>query len=66
MSSKITFVVNPVSANRTTGKEWSQIAVRLKSIIGDFTWELTSGPDTAQDIVRKALKAGTDIIVAVG
>jgi len=66
MFSKITLVVNPVSANRTTGKEWSQIAGKLKSIIGDFKWEFTTGPDTAPAIVRKALKAGTDIIVAVG
>jgi diacylglycerol kinase family enzyme len=45
VSSKIKLVVNPVSANRSTGKEWPQIAARLKGIIGDFTWEFTTGPE---------------------
>lgn len=66
MSSMITAVVNPHSANGTTGREWGRMADILRRVAGDFAWEFTPGPDTAQGLVRSALRRGSDTIVAVG
>lgn len=60
------FVVNPHSANGSTGHEWSAIAERLKSELGPIEFAFTEMPGQATDLARRALIGGHDLIVSVG
>lgn len=63
---KIFAIVNPVSANRTTSKEWPA----YKSILLEKGYELedvyTEYPGHGTELSRKALKAGYSTIMSVG
>lgn len=66
MGQKILAVVNPVSANGTTGKEWSKFENKIKESGVDLDVQFTRYPLHAIEITRIALKSGYDIIVSVG
>jgi len=59
-------VVNLKSANSRTKKLWPDIKRALSEAIGNFEFAFTSGPYTAPDITRQAIKAGFDCIISVG
>ncbi len=63
---KTFFVVNPKSANGSTGKRWGELAATIARSLSDFGVEFTRGPNDATTITRSALKSGYDCIVAVG
>jgi YegS/Rv2252/BmrU family lipid kinase len=63
---KTFFVVNPRSANGTTGKRWAELAATIARTLSDFGVEFTRGPMDAAEITRNALRAGYECIVAVG
>jgi YegS/Rv2252/BmrU family lipid kinase len=63
---KTFFVVNPKSANGSTGKRWGELAATIARTLSDFGVEFTRGPLDAVGITRNALKAGYECIVAVG
>lgn len=63
---KMFIVVNPVSANRTTGKEWSQYEKQLLDSGFEFETALTECPGHATELVRQALKTGYKTIMSVG
>lgn len=63
---KTFFVVNPKSANGTTGKRWGELAATIARTLSDFGVEFTQKPMDAVRITSSALKAGYDCIVAVG
>ncbi len=63
---KTFFVVNPKSANGTTGKRWGELAAMIARTLSDFGVEFTQKPMDATRITATALKAGFECIVAVG
>jgi YegS/Rv2252/BmrU family lipid kinase len=63
---KMFVIVNPVSANRTTGKEWPQYEKKLRDMGYEFEAALTEGPGHATELARKALKSGYRTIMSVG
>ena len=66
MRDRIFFVVNPVSAAKSTGKIWPQYAVALKEQGFEFDYEFTERPEHATELTAKALKDGYGTIVSVG
>jgi YegS/Rv2252/BmrU family lipid kinase len=63
---KTLVVVNPNSANGSTGRKWPEIREQLMEHIGSFEEEFTTATGHAIDLVREALTAGTQRIICVG
>lgn len=63
---KTFFVVNPKSANGSTGKRWGELAATIARSLSDFGVEFTQKPMDAVNITSHALKSGYECIVAVG
>lgn len=63
---KTFFVVNPKSANGSTGKRWGELAATIARSLSDFGVEFTQKPMDAVTITSDALKSGYECIVAVG
>lgn len=63
---KVAVVVNPASANGTTGKRWPEIAAAFEQEGLSFVHTLTEAPNHATDITSRYLKEGYDLIIAVG
>ena len=63
---KTLVVVNPNSANGSTGRKWPQIREQLMEHIGSFEEKFTTATGHAIELVREALTAGTQRIVCVG
>jgi len=59
-------IVNPASANRTTGKVWPSISDRLGRAGLEHDYAVTSGPGEATLLTRRALQDGYKTIIAVG
>ncbi|MBN2493334.1 MAG: diacylglycerol kinase family lipid kinase [Deltaproteobacteria bacterium] len=63
---KTLVVINPHSANRRTGQEWSSIRTALQNTLDEFDERFTTASGDATQIVREGLLAGTERIIAVG
>ena len=63
---KTFFVVNPKSANGSTGKRWGELAATIARSLSDFGVEFTQKPMDAMAITSRALKSGYECVVAVG
>ncbi len=63
---KAAVVLNPFAANGKAGKRWAAIEPRLRQVLGDYTLLRTERPWHAAELVRKALREGTELIVSVG
>ena len=63
---KTFMVVNPNSANGSTGRKWPEMQAYIEAAIGAFDWRLTSAPKEAIELTREAIIKGCDQIVAVG
>ena len=63
---RITFIVNPNSANGATGRQWPKIRLRAKDRLGSFEVLITTGPGDATRLTRQAVLSGVDIVVCVG
>lgn len=59
-------VVNPASANRTTGQAWPAVSERLKAAGIEHDARMTTRPDEATEITRQSLASGYRNIIAVG
>ncbi len=59
-------VVNPASANGTTGKRWPEMAEVIRREGISFEHRFTESPGHATEIARQFLKDGHDLIIAVG
>ncbi|NLN48782.1 MAG: diacylglycerol kinase family lipid kinase [Clostridiales bacterium] len=66
MNDKIFAVVNPLSSNGRTGKEWPQFEKTIKDAGISFDWQYTNYPLHAIEITGNALKAGYNTIISVG
>ena len=63
---KTFFIVNPNSANGTTGKIWPQIKAAAEARIDAFETLFTEHIGHAADLTRQALAEGAELIVSVG
>ena len=63
---RITFIVNPNSANGATGRQWPKIRLKAKDRLGAFEVLVTTGPGDATRLTRQAVLSGVDIVVCVG
>ncbi len=63
---RITFVVNPNSANGLTGKEWPAIQAKARDLLGSSETRITAAPGDASSLAREAVVSGADIVVCVG
>ena len=63
---KTLVVVNPNSANGSTGKKWPEIREALMEHIGSFEEKFTTSTGNATDLVREGLAAGAQRIICVG
>ncbi len=59
-------VVNPNSANGSTGRHWSEMEQQIKDTIGEFDWKFTRNMGDATNITKDAINDGFDLVVAVG
>jgi len=64
---KAAFVINPRAANGRCLRRWRRFARRLDDRAPwPYTVFLTAGPRDAEDLARRALREGADLVVAVG
>ena len=63
---KAFLVVNPRSANGATARHFDGIAKAVRNAIGDVAHAFTEGAMHGAELTRQALRAGHDLIVAVG
>lgn len=63
---KMFIIVNPVSANKTTEKEWPKFRSILLEKGYEFEAAVTEYPGHATELCRKALKSGFGTIMSVG
>jgi diacylglycerol kinase (ATP) len=63
---KIAFVVNPNSANGTTGREWPEIEAMAKDCLGEFESRLTTAPGDAKGLAAQVIRSGAETVVCVG
>ncbi len=62
-----TFVVaNPTSGSSAVQREWGRVERRLKSALDEYNVAFTEGPGHATLLTREALRAGWEMVVAVG
>mgnify|MGYP000306632585 CR=1 FL=1 len=59
-------IVNPHSANGSTGRRWSGIRSALREAVGEFSERFTERPGHATLLAREGLESGFERIVAVG
>ena len=59
-------VVNPNAGRGRGGRQWPSIADRLARDVGRFDHAFTQRPGEATTLVRRAIDAGTTLVVAVG
>ncbi|HEY5625981.1 MAG TPA: acylglycerol kinase family protein, partial [Dehalococcoidia bacterium] len=65
MTPRLLLIVNPRSANRSTGRNWRKLRKRLQEVLPPFRAVRTAGPGDAARIAAKA--AGRyEVVVAVG
>jgi diacylglycerol kinase (ATP) len=60
------FVVNPASANGSTGKRWPEISHRLTAAGLPGLTRMSTGPGGVAEQARRAAEEGARLIVAVG
>ncbi|MBI5115128.1 diacylglycerol kinase family lipid kinase [Candidatus Poribacteria bacterium] len=60
------FIVNPASANGSTRRVWARIEAILRRDFAPPDVSFTDRSNHATELTRKALKAGAEMVVAVG
>jgi YegS/Rv2252/BmrU family lipid kinase len=66
LSDSVVFVVNPASANGSTGKRWPEIAHRAAELGLAGESLLSERPGHARELARRAAEEGARLVVAVG
>lgn len=59
-------IVNPESANGSTGKLWSELEQIIREEFGDFETSFTTASHHATELTREALREGFEMVVTVG
>jgi len=63
---QVTCVVNPRSQNGALGRQWAEVSKAIRREVGAFDTAMTEAPGDAIRLTTQALKAGADLVVAVG
>jgi len=63
---KTLVIVNPNSANGSTGRNWTALAELIENNLGTFDFKLTGRPGDATDFTREACAQGYEMVVALG
>lgn len=66
MTAPVFAVVNPAAGSGRGRALWPEVAERLRALGFAYEFEGTQGPRTAESFTRQALRAGAEMIVAVG
>src|SRR5437868_5254523 len=59
-------VVNPHSAGGKTERRWPELRATIQEAYGAFEERFTHAAGDATDMTREALRAGAELVVAVG
>jgi YegS/Rv2252/BmrU family lipid kinase len=59
-------VVNPRSADGATGRHFDDIAAAVRGALGECAHGFTARQRHATELTREALRAGTELVVAIG
>jgi len=59
-------IVNPYSANGSTGRQWPRTESLLREVLGTFDSVFTTAPGIASFLALEASRSGYDLIVGVG
>ena len=59
-------IVNPTSANGSTGSSWPKLASDLISQFGPFKTVFTEAPGNAETLANEAARKGVSLIIACG
>jgi YegS/Rv2252/BmrU family lipid kinase len=59
-------IVNPRAGSGSTGRHFDEVSAAVRAAVGDHDHAFTEKPLHAEDLAREALRAGADLIVAVG
>ncbi len=59
-------IVNPVSANGSTGRLWNELEHIIRREFGDFEFSFTNTSHHATELTREALRDGFEMVVTVG
>jgi len=59
-------IVNPRAAGGSTGKHFDDISSAVRSAVGDHDHAFTERPMHAAELARRALRSGSDLVIAVG
>ncbi len=66
MTRRIVLIINPASANGSTGKEWPSLIAEAQRLGVRVEQLLTEAPGHATELAREASMDGADVVVAVG
>jgi YegS/Rv2252/BmrU family lipid kinase len=66
MSYHAMVIVNPASANGSTGRRWPEIRAALDKVLERWDNEFTTGPGDATRLVRDAVRNGYEMLVVIG
>ncbi len=66
MTRRVVLIINPASANGTTGKQWPELVAEAQRLGLRVEERLTEAPGHATELAREASMAGADVVVAVG
>ncbi len=66
MSRRSLVIVNPASAGGATRRRWPAVEAKLRDALGAVDVEFTRGRRDAERIAREGVRAGADLVVAVG
>jgi YegS/Rv2252/BmrU family lipid kinase len=66
LTAKPFIVVNPRSAAGATAKHFDSVSQAIRTAVGDCAHAFTERPMHAAELTRSALRAGYDLIIAVG
>jgi YegS/Rv2252/BmrU family lipid kinase len=59
-------IVNPISANGSTGKRWPRTSRILRDLLPPFQAKLTAGPGHARSLAFQAVEEGAEVILVHG
>lgn len=60
------FIVNPASANGSTGRLWEKLAGVIERDLPEFEVAFTEAANHASELTREALRDGFEMVVSVG
>ncbi|MPZ12902.1 MAG: YegS/Rv2252/BmrU family lipid kinase [Chloroflexi bacterium] len=60
------FIVNPAAGAGRAGRLWPSVRDRARRLGLAYEYEITQAPLTATSFVRQAIRAGAEVVIAVG